>query len=222
MAGAALAPMSLGWPIGSIIGGRLILRLGYRPSAIAGLGFIVVGVAALNMFLSPSAPLVVTGAVMALVGLGMGFSSLAFLLAVQSSVSGSSRGVATASVQFFRTIGGAIGVAAIGALLTAGMPPYLATLSSSAGTTSGQRAGASVLLDPSSRGHLPIQTLNELAGALNGSLHSVYVLILVAAVAGLITASRFPAGMRVTWSRSQRPPGGLRRHRTRDARRHTI
>lgn len=193
-AGAVLAPMSLGWPIGSIVGGRLILRLGYRASALTGVGLIVLGSSLVAAVVRASTPLPLLGALMALVGLGLGFSSLAFLLAVQNAVAWSSRGVATASVQFFRTIGGAIGVAIMGAVLANGMRPFLSSLGPGSGA-SGQRGGASLLLDPAARATVPADALRQLAGALNSSLHLVYVLIAALAVAGLFVSFQFPGGM---------------------------
>ena len=206
-AGAALAPMSLGWPIGSIVGGRLILRLGYRPSALTGLAFIVAGSALVSIVLQPGTPLPLLGAVMALVGVGLGFSSLAFLLAVQNAVQWGTRGVATASVQFFRTIGGAIGVAVMGAILANGMRPYLSTLGGGA-DAAGQRGGASLLLDPAARSTLSANTLHQLAGALNTSLHLVYVLIAVLAIAGLFVGFRFPHGKVARQAVGGRPAAG--------------
>lgn len=195
-AGAALAPMSLGWPIGSIIGGRLILRLGYRFSAILGLAFMVLGAAGVWLVLVPGTPVALTGVLMAVVGLGLGFSSLAFLLGVQNSVPRSSRGTATASVQFFRTIGGAVGVAVMGTVLTNSMAPRLAALGINVDTTGGtqRRSAANMLLDPGARSSIAPSTLEALTSALNGALHNVYLLVVVVALAGFIAALNFPRG----------------------------
>ncbi|MBO0708444.1 MAG: MFS transporter, partial [Candidatus Dormibacteraeota bacterium] len=43
MAGAAVAPMSLGWPVGSVTAGRLLLRAGYERLLLAGAVVLVVG-----------------------------------------------------------------------------------------------------------------------------------------------------------------------------------
>jgi hypothetical protein len=51
-------------------------------------------------------------------GLGMGFVSIATLLVVQNSVDISNLGVATASHQFTRTLGGTIGIGISGSLVT--------------------------------------------------------------------------------------------------------
>jgi hypothetical protein len=56
-----------------------------------------------------------------LMGAGLGFALFALLLAVQHAVLRTELGVATSLNQFARTIGGAAGVALMGAMLTAGL-----------------------------------------------------------------------------------------------------
>jgi hypothetical protein len=53
-----------------------------------------------------------------LVGIGMGFVTLSTLLVVQESLESTDLGVATASHQFFRTLGGTVGVGICGGLVT--------------------------------------------------------------------------------------------------------
>ncbi len=195
-AGAALAPMSFGWPVGSIVGGRLILRLGYRVSAISGLVFITLGAGLVRLLLVAGSPTVIIGLFMAIIGLGLGFSSLAFLLAVQNAVPWSSRGTATASVQFFRTIGGAVGVAVMGAVLTNSMAPALAAagIGFSGPARRSPPTGANVLLDHAARLRLPPETLALLIGSLDLALHRVFLFLLVTAALGLGVALFFPKG----------------------------
>src|SRR5205814_8528682 len=54
---------------------------------------------------------------MLLIGTGLGLMSTAFILSVQNAVPWNLRGVATASTQFFRTIGGTVGVAVMGTIV---------------------------------------------------------------------------------------------------------
>ena len=54
-------------------------------------------------------------------GTGLGFAMLSLLLAVQHSVSRAELGVATSLNLFARSIGGAVGVAIMGAILAAGL-----------------------------------------------------------------------------------------------------
>ena len=56
-----------------------------------------------------------------IVGFGMGFMMSALIISLQNAVEWRHRGVATASFQFFRTIGGAISVAIMGALLNSNL-----------------------------------------------------------------------------------------------------
>ncbi|MBX3205458.1 MAG: MFS transporter [Labilithrix sp.] len=116
-AGAAIAPMAIGWPIASAISGRLIPRLGFRP--LVRFGVLVVGLATVGLALAitrgaTSAELRTASAVF---GIGMGLANTAQVIAVQTSVSFNQRGVATASTMFFRSIGGTIGVGVMGVVL---------------------------------------------------------------------------------------------------------
>ncbi|MSQ15754.1 MAG: MFS transporter [Dehalococcoidia bacterium] len=111
--GAVIAPMSIGWPLGSIASGRLILRFGYKIVLIGGVSAAFLGSAALQT-LSPDSPHAMVMGVVALIGLGMGLSSTPVIIAVQNAVQWDQRGTATALTQFSRTIGGSIGVALMG------------------------------------------------------------------------------------------------------------
>jgi len=130
-AGAALAPMALGWPVASAISGRLVPRLGYRPLLVAGFATSAVAALLAALLLRPAAPLHLVQALMALYGLGLGTANPPLLIAVQTSVPWNRRGVATASTLFFRTIGGTLAVGLLGGVLAnalagAGAPAGLA------------------------------------------------------------------------------------------------
>ena len=57
-----------------------------------------------------------------LMGLGMGMTMLSLLLALQNAVPREQLGVATSLGQFTRSIGGAVGVAVMGAIVAASLP----------------------------------------------------------------------------------------------------
>jgi EmrB/QacA subfamily drug resistance transporter len=114
MAGAAAAPLSLGWPIGSVTAGRLLVRAGYERLLLAGSVVLVLG--ALGLAVLPHTALAV-GVAAAVMGLGMGLVSTPVLIVIQSSVPHRRRGAATAFNQLGRTIGGAIGVGLMGILV---------------------------------------------------------------------------------------------------------
>jgi EmrB/QacA subfamily drug resistance transporter len=116
-AGQVLTPLFLGWVTTSIIAARLTVRIGYKPVAIVGSILLTVGFAGLAM-LTPDSPQMTLFASCLVMGAGMGFSMLSLLLAVQHGVERSRLGIATSLNQFSRSIGAAIGTAAMGALLT--------------------------------------------------------------------------------------------------------
>src|SRR5690606_23678033 len=117
---ATLMPMMMGWPIASTLAGLLIMRVGYRPLAVVGGVFVAVG-GVLLALVQASSPAVLLAAAIGVVGIGLGFMSTPFIVAVQAAVPWERRGVATSSQQFFRTIGGAVSVAVLGALLNASL-----------------------------------------------------------------------------------------------------
>jgi EmrB/QacA subfamily drug resistance transporter len=114
-AGAAAAPMSLGWPIGSVVSGRVMLRFGYERLAVAGGIALVIGAALLALTAGGGFAWVAGSSFVT--GLGMGLLSTPLLIVIQSSVGWAQRGSATALNQFSRTIGGAVGISLMGILL---------------------------------------------------------------------------------------------------------
>ena len=179
-AGVALIPMMLAWPIASTISGRLMLRIGYRPLVISGSIIGALGLALLAWGHPGRLQLTIA---MAVIGLGNGFIATPFLVAVQNAVPWNRRGVATSSNQFFRTIGGAIAVAALGAVLNAHLRGVL-----------GAGANANVLLDPALRGLADDAALARTVAALASGLHTIFLICLAAAVVAVFIAMLFPGG----------------------------
>jgi len=117
-AGRALMPLFLTWAVSVALAARAVVRWGFRRGGLIGSGLITLGNLVLVLgaaFPDWSRPCLVVG--LAIVGMGMGPTSLSFILAVQHSVAWGQRGVATGAVIFLRTIGGAIGVGLLGAAL---------------------------------------------------------------------------------------------------------
>jgi EmrB/QacA subfamily drug resistance transporter len=116
VAGLALAALTLGWPLAATLSGRLFyLRLGFRPTILIGLGLVVLGSGTLALL--AHSPSVIAVAVTCFVtGLGMGLVATPSLIAAQASVDWHERGVATGANMFARSIGSAVGAAALGAV----------------------------------------------------------------------------------------------------------
>jgi EmrB/QacA subfamily drug resistance transporter len=114
--GLTLAALTIGWPIAASLSGRVYLRAGFRATVLIGAGIAVVGTAAL-VLVSRDASLVTIGLCCFVIGLGLGLVASPSLIAAQSSVGWSERGVVTGANLFSRSIGSAVGVAALGALV---------------------------------------------------------------------------------------------------------
>ncbi|MBX6342875.1 MAG: MFS transporter, partial [Thermomicrobiaceae bacterium] len=184
-AGMVIAPYSVAWSLMSVPSGRMIVRFGYRVSAVAGLASMVLGGLVLQAVAHGNS-LWLPALAAAFSGAGMGLSSTAFIIGAQNAVGWAQRGIATASITFSRTIGGAIGVAALGTVLSARMASGLAA--------TGQH-DANALLDPASRAALPAATVARLRDSLADSLSWVHACVLgIAALAFLIVLLAFPRG----------------------------
>ncbi len=120
VAGFTLATMTIGWPIAAAQSGRFYLRIGFRNTGLVGAVPLLCGAALLTQVGKDSAPWQVAVCCV-LVGLGMGLIASPSLIAAQSSVEWSERGVVTGANAFARAIGSAVGVAVFGALANAAL-----------------------------------------------------------------------------------------------------
>jgi MFS family permease len=125
-AGVSLIPLSLGMFVGSVGAGQLVARLGnYKILLLAGGLVLLVGVFLLSG-LDTGATFGQVSLYMLICGLGLGPSMPLYTLAIQNAVPLQLIGQATSAGQFFRQIGGAIGAAVMGALLTASLAQSVA------------------------------------------------------------------------------------------------
>jgi EmrB/QacA subfamily drug resistance transporter len=118
--GLAMLSLSLGWSVGSLVLGRFVDGTVSKQAAVLG-GFILVISSAAMLFFSPQTSLLACSLVFLLAGLGMGFVILSTMLLVQADLSKTNLGVATSFHQFFRTLGGTIGVGICGGVVTTGL-----------------------------------------------------------------------------------------------------
>jgi EmrB/QacA subfamily drug resistance transporter len=182
MAGSILAPILLGWPLASTVAGRLLLKVDYRPMTIAGSVLVIAGTAMLaRTGAATTGAWIMTS--MMITGFGLGFLSMPYLLGVQNAVPRKRRGVATSTVQFFRSIGGAVAVAALGALLNARLQAI-----------AGPGVDANAALEPALRARLAPAALHRLTGALLHGLQGTFLAITGLGVACLFVAWLFPRG----------------------------
>ena len=120
-AGRALTPLILGWVVMSMITGRVVLRVGYRPMVLAGLTCVTLAFFGLTRVGAQSSVWLLRTH-LAVMGMGLGMTMLSLVLAMQNVVARRYLGVATSFGQFTRSIGGAVGVALFGAVIAGSLP----------------------------------------------------------------------------------------------------
>ena len=116
VAGFVLTPFVLGWVVLSAASARLVLRIGYRTVVFAGM----LCLAAAFVLLARWDTALTPGTAMShtlLAGIGMGLNMVPMLIAVQGAVPRTELGIATSLTQFFRAVGGAIGLSVMGAVM---------------------------------------------------------------------------------------------------------
>jgi MFS family permease len=190
-AGSVLTPLMLSWVLLSVVSGWLILKAGYRPLVITGMVFYALGFAWLET-LDVDSSYTSIWLAMAVLGIGMGFSMVSMLLAVQNSITKKLIATATSTTVFFRTIGGTIGVAMMGAVLTHHL------------TVESEKTGNPVLIalahkpdaivQDQSRAQLSPEAIDWLRHALTDGLQAAFLVGLVIAIVAILVALRFPGG----------------------------
>jgi EmrB/QacA subfamily drug resistance transporter len=104
--------------VSSIVTGRIISATGlWKRYLVGGMVLVVVGLGLLGT-IDEATPLLEVGAFMAVLGLGLGATMQNLVLAVQNNTAQADMGAASSVVAFFRSMGGSIGVSALGALLS--------------------------------------------------------------------------------------------------------
>ncbi len=197
-AGTALTPFVLGWVTFSVISARLLLRVGYRRPVLAGMICLAVAFLLMShMGLGTSRS--ITGRNMLLAGMGMGLIMVPLLIAVQNAVPKRDLGAATSATTFFRSIGGAVGVAVMGAVLSHELAGQLIRLGAVTDGVSPAQLQAliaqpDVVVHPATRLTLPPAVLAAFSQALANALHAVFLVGFGIACFALASAFLVPAG----------------------------
>jgi predicted MFS family arabinose efflux permease len=196
-AGSLLTPLMLSWVSMSVVGGRLMLHIGYRSVTIAGFVILTAGFVLLGTF-QRDMPHYRLYLDLVLVGAGLGLTMLTLLIAVQQAVERTQLGIATSLNQFSRAIGGAFGVAIMGAVLTAGLASQLQKAANVPGSiiTPEQAtvfaSNPNVLIAPDARSGLAPEILNVLQEAMSGAIRPVFWVGAVICVLALIVSLFMP------------------------------
>jgi EmrB/QacA subfamily drug resistance transporter len=187
-AGTALIPLMLGSIIGSVLGSRLVLRFGYRVVVLIGAGLALAGLFGLTQLNIASTRPEVTMA-MVFCGVGMGPFFIVGTLVAQNSVSMRQRGVASSLVNFVRQLGGALGVAAAGAVLISGLTARFASMFPGVHLSLND-----VLVPREDSPKLPAAVQHGVRLAMSDALHRVFVFALVMGVIAALTSLAIPKG----------------------------
>jgi len=196
-AGSLLTPLMLSWVSMSVIVGRLLLKISYRVITIFGFLVLSGGFILLSNF-QRTTPVYWLYVDLVLVGMGLGLTMLTLLLAVQQAVDRSDLGTATSLNQFFRAIGGALGVAVMGAVLTSGLASQLIEAAGGGGVLTAAQAEAFAsdpngLIDPAAKAALPAGVLPVLQDAMAAAIHPVFLVVVVVCVLALIASFFLPS-----------------------------
>ena len=196
-AGALLTPFLLGWVTMSVVGGRLMFRIGYRPTILAGLFVLFVSFAVLATFGRTTSRGSLIGDILAM-GIGMGLVMFALLITVQNSVTRSQLGIATSLNQFSRSIGQTVGVAIMGTVMTISLGAHISEIANESGLPEPEVArvvhNPSALIDPIARAAQKPELLTAMSGALAGALHNVFLTGVACAFLAFLSGFWLPSG----------------------------
>jgi EmrB/QacA subfamily drug resistance transporter len=182
VAAVTLMMMTVSWATGAMVTGRLMLWTSYRTGAAIGGCVLVVG-SLVMVGLNPASGPVWAGLGAMLSGLGLGFVSNSFVVAIQSSVDWAERGIATSTILFTRMIGQAIGTALFGGILNASIGGRIV-------------AGpdiANKIMEPALRETLSAADMEVLVTAFASALHNVYLIDVGLALVVLAASLAMPA-----------------------------
>lgn len=117
--GSVLTPMMLAMTVGSVLCGQIVSRTGlYRNVCLVGIVIMTAGMFLLSTMGPETKPEMAVGYTL-LMGSGLGLLMPVYTLVVQNVAPAQMMGVATASVQFFRSIGATLGSAIFSSIMLA-------------------------------------------------------------------------------------------------------
>lgn len=177
--GLLTIPMVVGLFLASTLVGRMVTRTGrYKRPMLTGAGLLTVGLALMGT-LDETTSLAELAAFMLVVGAGLGSLMQNLVLVVQNSVPQRDLGAGSSLIAFFRSLGGAIGVSVLGALLASKASSSIASGLDSLGVT-GSAAGGGKVPDVSA---LPVPVARVVEHAYGVGVGEIF---LAAAPLGLV------------------------------------
>jgi MFS family permease len=184
-AASVVTPVILTWAISGLFAAPLVVRWGFRKTALLGTCLISLSFLSLLMCAFFDAPRSLITGVLLITGLGLGPCSMSYLLGAQNAVTWQQRGSVTSSVQFFRTIGGAVGIGTLGMLFNVMIKPEMNQLHAAG-------LNPAALMDPRSRATLAPDLLARGSASIGHALTYVFAGMLAAALIQLVVTLFLP------------------------------
>ncbi len=183
-----LLPLAMGMPMGAFFAGRRTSLTGrYKPMILTGAALMPLAI--LGMAYTPPQSVVLTSLFMVLTGIASGMQFPTSLVGTQNSVAAKDMGVATSTTNLFRSLGGAVGVAVMSALLLAMLQGTgLAHVSS--GSIGGEGTSGNVLMDSLNAASGP--ALQTLRGELATTFRHLMMISAAVSLLGLAAALWMP------------------------------
>ena len=176
--GLEMLPMMAGMLTSSIASGQLISRTGrYKIYPVVGTGVMTLGLYLLSR-LPVGASMVRIEVTLLLLGLGMGLVMQVLVIAVQNAVDYRDLGVATSGNTLFRSVGGSVGTAALGAVFAARLASELARTVPAGGAQHGPG------LSLQSIARLPASARAAYGAAFTNAIDIVFLVAAVIALVG--------------------------------------
>ena len=206
--GNTMIPMMFAMVITSIIGGQLITKIGLRTQLTAGMSLMAAGFYLLSTMTLHTTQFSAMSYIVVL-GLGLGLVMPTLTIAVQQAFPAEQRGVVTSATQFFRSIGGTLGITILGVVMNNRSidllnKEFLPVIQQIPGLTNGPYAPImtkaesdpqglfNALLSPTALAKIPVQLqqtiLPPLKTALADSLHVVFLVAMSIVILGVITS----------------------------------
>ncbi|SDC18874.1 MDR family MFS transporter [Shouchella lonarensis] len=196
IAGLSLTTLSVGWSTSAVVAGKMMLKTGFKKTASIGAVALLIG-ASLYVLLHVTAQVWLAACASLIIGVGMGFCSMTYIVSLQSSVAWNVRGEATAMLMFTRQLGGVMGVSFLGGLLNARLATELSRMQTSF-TEQPSLEKVNQLLNQQSV--LPAAEKTLIANSLSSGLSAVFIAIAIFAVCIFIVNIFVPKGDQKTSS----------------------
>ncbi len=194
LAGYVLTPLMLSMIASSIIAGRLLTKISYRGFVLCGMSMLTATFYLLSQ-MTVTTPMWQVVVYMIIAGLGMGPLNPVLTVAVQNAVDFSQRGVTTSSLQFFRSIGGTVGVTVMGLFMNQQLSAQLQQVARQVPPALAPQVekfnNPQLLLSPEVRGQIPPQMLALLQQALTYAIDHVFYVALAISLLGLFVGNLY-------------------------------